>query len=297
MYHWLRQPNRQPRDAIFPGSYRLAMADHNLTIKPEDSEEQEYLLKPLTPTDRDTSKSHVGPQECRARITCDVCGTYDDFIYEELSAAGGWKHLCGQAIYQCESCDAVYTLDDVFPGNSFPSCWVYWISKEKAISHLSWLDAQANSTPSPTMTNNTPRTIYEVASQLTSDGFLDSELSVRDGVLSITILTAFRQFGNSRYADCCKVNGFVLKSTESEQLIFSVRFHIAAHPYNQNGEPDIPAIQAAASQSQAAIYIQPPNYTLFRDCLRHGSEILEAQLTLVGDQIMEEVSKIQNMQQ
>ena len=269
------------------------MTNQNLTKNPDQSEEQEYLLTPLTTTDGDNSNSHASPQPCRARITCDECGTYDDFIYEELSPARGWRSLCGQGVYQCQCCDAVYTLDDIFPENTFPSAWVYWRSKEKAISHLSWLDNQATSTPETTMTNNNPSNIYEVASQLARDGFEDSNISISDGILSVSLLSPFRQFENGRYADSCKTTGFAFKSAGTEQLIFSVRLYIASHPYNQSGEPDVPAIQSAASKAPALVYLQPQNYILFLNCLRQASELLEAQLVLTAERIMEEIGRNQ----
>lgn len=248
--------------------------------------EETYQTQPLSAEVNTTKHDrHAAPQQCRARMTCEICGTYDDFIYEELSPENGWQKLCGQGIYECMSCSALYTTDDALPDNRFASAWLYWASKEAAISHLSWIEHQLTKANQEIMTTE-PSTVYEVASQLIKDGFRDSQVSVKNGILSISTLAAFRKLKDGRYADSCRTNGFAFKSEASQKLIYSVRLHIASHPYRETGEPDVTSIQAAAASAPAAVFLSPPSYSMFIKCIVHGAELLEAELDLASERIL-----------
>lgn len=265
------------------------MTNHETRILSGNYKEETYQTLPLS-GDENTNKPdrHAGPQQCRARMTCDICGTYDDFIYEELSPKNGWQKLCGQGIYECMSCSALYTTDDALPENRFASAWLYWRSKESAISHLSWIEHQLTQANQDIMTTE-PSTVYEVASQLTQDGFSDSQISVKHGVLSIALLTAFRKFEDGRYADSCRTNGFAFKSEASDKLIYSVRLHIASHPYKETGEPDVSLIQEAAASAPATLFLNPKSYQAFLRCVKDGAEHLEAELDLASERILERI--------
>lgn len=265
------------------------MTDQQFCYQSEDHQEQQYQLQPLATPNGDHGKRYASPQECRARITCNACGGYDDFAYEELSTKNGWERLAGQGIYECRLCATIYTLDDVLPGSTFPSAWIYWDSKDAAISHLSWLESQKIQPP-PTIMNSEPSTVYEIANKLAQDGFGDSDITVRDGILSVSLLAPFRQFESGKHADCIKTVGFAFKSNASEEIAYAVRLHIGSHPYNPNSEPDIPAIQASAAQAPALIYLQPKGYASFLRCIRRGPDLLETQLGLIGERIMEEIA-------
>ena len=270
------------------------MTNHETKILPGNYKEEAYQTSPLS-GDKNTSKPdrHAGPQQCRARITCEACGTYDDFIYEELSPENGWQKLSGQGIYECMGCSALYTTDDALPENRFASAWLYWRSKESAISHLSWIENQLTQANQNTMTTE-PNTVYEVASRLTADGFNDTSISVNDGILSVTCLAPFRQFESGKYADSIKTTGFAFKPNGSESITYSVRLCIASHPYNDGGEPNIPAIQASASQAPALIYLDPKTYSHFLDCMHKGQDLLESQLALASTRIMEQITRGDN---
>ena len=86
------------------------------------------------------------------------------------------------AKYECMSCSALYTTDDALAENGFASAWLFWTRKEAAISHLNWIEHQFTQANQEIMTTE-PNTVYEVASQLTKDGFNDSSISVSDGIL------------------------------------------------------------------------------------------------------------------
>lgn len=267
------------------------MTTNDTRILSSNYKEERYQTLPLS-AENNTNKPdrHAAPQQCRARMTCEICGTYDDFIYEELSPENGWQKLCGQGIYECMSCSALYTTDDALPENRFASAWLYWTSKEAAISHLSWIDHKLSQSNHEIMTTE-PGTVYEVASQLTKDGFSDSQVSVKNGILSIATLTPFRKWEDGRYADSCRTNGFAFKSEASEKLIYSVRLHIAPHPYSELGEPDVAAIQAAAASAPATAFLNPSSYSLFVKCIKHGAELLEAELDLASERILAQISK------
>jgi len=222
-------------------------------------------------------------------MTCEICSTYDEFIYEELSPKGGWGRLSGQAIYECATCGTFYTLDDIFSDTKFPANWVYWTSKEAAMSHLSWLDSQPTSQPLHAMNEVNPKSVYEIATQLVQDGFSDSNISVSDGVLSVTLLKAFRQYPNGKFVDCCKTAGIAFKNGESYQMSYLVRLHICPHLYQDNGEPDVAAIWTAASNSTAAMYLRPNSYSSFLSCLRKGSELLELELNSAAKRIVDAI--------
>ena len=271
------------------------MTNHETRVLSGDYKEEKYQTRPLSVDDK-TSKPdrHAGPQECRARMTCEICGTYDDFIYEELSPDNGWQKLNGQGIYECMSCSALYTTDDALPENRFASAWVYWTSKESAISHLSWIENQLSQSNQEIMTTE-PSTVYEVASKLTTDGFNDTSISVSDGILSVTCLAPFRQFESGKYADSVKTTGFAFKSNGSESITYSVRLCIASHPYDDGGEPNIPAIQASASQAPALIYLDPKIYSHFLECMQKGSDLLESQLAVIRTRMMEQITRANNL--
>ncbi len=266
------------------------MTTNETRVLSSNYKEERYQTLPLSTEGNNKPDRHAAPQQCRARMTCEICGTYDDFIYEELSPENGWQKLCGQGIYECMNCSALYTTDDALPENRFASAWLYWTSKNAAISHLSWIENQLTQANQVIMTTE-PGTVYEVASQLTKDGFSDSQVSVKNGILSISILTAFRKWEDGRYADSCRTNGFAFKSEASEKLIYSVRLHIASHPYNEAGEPDVASIQAAAASAPATVFLNPPSYSLFVKCIKHGAELLEGELDLVSERILARVDK------
>ena len=270
------------------------MSNHETRVLSGDYKEEKYQIRPLS-ADDNTNKldRHAGPQQCRARMTCEICGTYDDFIYEELSPENGWQRLSGQGIYECMSCSALYTTDDALPENRFASSWVYWTSKESAISHLSWIEHQFTQANQEIMTTE-PSTVYEVASQLTKDGFGDSQISVKNGVLSISQLSAFRKFEDGRYADSCRTSGVAFKSEASDKLIYSVRLHIASHPYSETGEPDITLIQEAAAAAPATLFLNPKSYAVFLKCVKDGAEHLEAELYLASERILDRIESSGN---
>ena len=270
------------------------MTNHETRVLPGAYKEEKYQTLPLS-ADDNTNKAdrHADPQQCRARMICEICGTYDDFIYEELSPENGWKKLGGQSIYECMSCSALYTTDDALPENGFASAWLYWTSKEAAISHLSWIEHQFTQANQEIMTTE-PSTVYEVASQLTKDGFSDSQISVKNGVLSIALLRAFRKFEDGRYADSCRTNGFAFKSEASDKLIYSVRLHIASHPYSEEGEPDITLIQEAAASAPATLFLNPQSYAAFLKCVKDGADHLEAELDLASARILERIDSSVN---
>lgn len=270
------------------------MTTNETRVLSSNYKEERYQTLPLS-AEGNTNKPdrHAAPQQCRARMTCGICGTYDDFIYEELSPENGWQKLCGQGIYECMSCSALYTTDDALPENRFASAWLYWTSKEAAISHLSWIEHQLSQANQEIMSTE-PSTVYEVASKLTKDGFNDASISVSDGILSVTCLAPFRQFESGKYADAIKTTGFAFKRNEGGGITYSVRLSIASHPYDDGGEPNIPAIQASASQAPALIYLEPKIYSQFLECMQNGPDLLESQLAFASIRIMEQITKANN---
>ena len=139
-----------------------------------------------------------------------------------------------------------------------------------------------------------PSTVYEVASKLTKDGFNDASIYVSDGILSVTRLAPFRLFESGKYADAIKTTGFAFKRNEGDDITYSVRLCIAVHPYDDGGEPDIPAIQASASQAPALIYLDPKIYSQFLACMQTGADLLESQLALIRVRIMQQITKANN---
>jgi hypothetical protein len=74
-----------------------------------------------------------------------------------------------------------------------------------------------------------------------------------------------------------------------------VRAQISAmQALDDGGEPNIPAIQASASQAPALIYLNPKIYSHFLDCMQKGQDLLESQLALASTRIMEQITRGDN---
>ena len=135
-----------------------------------------------------------------------------------------------------------------------------------------------------------PKSVYELAQLLSSDGFKETSINIEKGVLKYSSTAPYRKFTNSdQYADCISVLAFASREATG-QLNYSVNYKISSHIYTDSGELDIQKIFKSADEAESIISFQPKSYAYFKRLIGHPEYLLNEGLIAFRNSVEEALS-------
>lgn len=138
--------------------------------------------------------------------------------------------------------------------------------------------------------NDDPKSVYELAARLNTDGFDDSSITIESGLLTYTATLPFRKRVNSeRFADCISISAYSSREDQGS-LKYFVHYKIIAHAYQENGTPDIPSILQLSQSSASAIVFAVETYAKFRRLIEHPSYLATLGITAFHSSVEEALS-------
>jgi hypothetical protein len=147
----------------------------------------------------------------------------------------------------------------------------------------------STTTARTTMTEE-PKSVYELAQLLSSDGFQETSINIEKGVLRYTSSAPYRKFTNSeQYADCISVLAYASREAAG-QLTYNVNYKISSHVYTENGDLNIEKIFKSAEEAETIVSFQPKSYVHFNRLISYPQYLLNNGLISLRNSVEEALS-------
>lgn len=135
-----------------------------------------------------------------------------------------------------------------------------------------------------------PKSVYELAQKLSSDGFEESSIVIEGGLLVYKATFSYRKVTSSeKYADCISVIAFAARDSDG-LLQYTVHYKIVNHAYKEDGTPDVTQILALSEDSASTIVINASAYMKFRRLIGHPSFLVNTGLNAMRQSMEESLS-------
>jgi hypothetical protein len=118
--------------------------------------------------------------------------------------------------------------------------------------------------PSKSKMSTEPKSVYELAQMLNTEGHDERLISIDSGLLSFKRVVPYRKLVDSeRYADCISVFGYAERTTEGN-LTYQVHYRISSHQYLDSGDADVDAIFKSSEEAVNTIILKATRWVDFK---------------------------------
>ena len=132
-----------------------------------------------------------------------------------------------------------------------------------------------------------PKSVYELAQKLSSDGFEESSIAIESGLLTYKAIFPYRKISDSeQYADCISIIAFSSRGSDGV-LQYAVHYKIVKHAYKGDGHPDVTQILALSEDSASTIVFNASDYMKFIRLIGQASFLLNNGLIAMRQSIEE----------